>query len=104
MGSGTFRDTIIIKRNKGEQGTKGQLLNTFNIIRTTKADVKILSGAELIKSGVSLNTEYASILIRRESRLKHKDVIEWEGNDYTVNSIRPYKRNRQMIVSVSRDI
>ena len=104
MKSGRLRDNIIIKRSKGEQGSKGQLLNTFNIICRAKADFKVLSGSEQIKAGISLNTEYASVLIRRNDKIKHKDIIEWNGDDYTVGAIRPMNKNSQMLITVSRDI
>lgn len=104
MRAGRLRHQIIIKRSKGEQGDKGQLLNTFDTVQRVKANVQILSGAEMVRSGIALNTEYASILIRRSNEICHDDVIEWKGNDYTINSIKPDDKNRQMVITVSRDI
>ena len=104
MRAGRLRHQILLKRNTGEQGSKGQLLNNFTVIRSIKANVQVLSGSEMIKAGVSLNTEFCSILIRRSNELQHKDIIEWKGNDYTITSIKPDDRNREMVITVARDI
>ncbi len=104
MRSGRLRHQIKIKRHTGEQGSKGQLLNNYNVVRSSKANVQVLSGSELIKAGVSSNTEVCSILIRRSAEIQHDDIIEWRGNDYTINSIKPDDKNRQLIITVSRDI
>jgi len=104
MRAGRLRHQILLKRNTGEQGSKGQLLNNYAIIQTIKANVQVLSGSELIKAGVSSNTEFCSILIRRSNKVQHKDIIEWRGNDYTITSIKPDDKNRQMVITVARDI
>lgn len=104
MRSGQLKDKITINKPTDDRTEEGDEAGTVTKIFDAKADVKILSAAELLKSGLSLTTEYASILMRRDSRLKYHHSINFFGNEYKVESIRPTDNRMDMIVTISRDI
>ncbi len=102
--SGQLKDKIIINRETDAQNEYGGLSNNLVKVFSTKANVKVLSATELLKAGVELTNEYISIKMRYDKRLQYEHSINYEGNNYEVESIRPDDRKRSMIVVAHREI
>ena len=90
----------------------GTTKDTFgNIIKATeqkvmeaKANVQVISGAERISQGTALDTEFISIMMRSDTRIKHDLTLLWNGNRYTIDNIRPDDKNMKVIVQASREL
>lgn len=104
MRSGKLKELITINKPSGDQDSEGYELNTVVKVFAAKADVKILSATELLKAGLALTTEYASVKMRYDKRLQYEYSINYAGNEYDVESIRPNDRKTEMIVTISRDV
>lgn len=104
MRSGQLKDKITINKPSDERTPEGDELGTVIKVFDARANVHILSASELLKSGLSLTTEYASVLMRLDSRLEYQHSINFNGNEYEVESIRPTDNRMDMIVTISRDI
>ena len=104
MRSGRLKDKITIQSQPDTTDVYGEELNVFNDVFSAKCDFKIMSGTEMLKSGLALNDEVASILMRFDGRLKYKHLVLHKLNRYEVGAIKPTKNNRDMIVTVSRQV
>ena len=103
MRSGRLRDSVIIQSKVDGTDDRGESIDEFITVFKAKCDFKIVSGIDLLQAGLSLNNEFASILMRFDSRLNHKHIITYNDNQYEVASIKP-TTHRDMIVTVSRQI
>lgn len=104
MQSGKLNKKVTINKPSDEQTAEGY--DTGKVIKVfgAKANVRILSASDLIKAGVELTKEYASIKMRYNSKIQFNYSLNYNGNEYSINSIRPDDKNKEMIVTVSRDI
>jgi SPP1 family predicted phage head-tail adaptor len=82
----------------------GRLSKISTRIFDIRGNVQVLSGSELVKAGVSLSNEYVSIVARHDVRILHKHFLEWKGELYSIESIRPSDNNLQMIITASREV
>ena len=104
MRAGRLRELITISKRTEEQGTHRQQLKTLEKLFSARANVKVVSGVELLKAGASLTKEVVSILMRYDARLKYDHFVTHNSNDYDVVSIKPTEKNRDMIITATRDI
>ena len=104
MRIGRLRDNLVIKKPDGKQDSYGSESGNYIKVFSARGNFSILSGSQLVKANVELTKEYASILMRYTDRLKHEHVIEFKGNIYDVEGIKPDGKNHAMTVTVSRDI
>ena len=102
--SGRLRDKIIIQSQPDISNDFGEEVDRFNEVFKSKANVKVISGLELLKAGVASNKEVVSILMRYNKRLQYDHLILFKGNRYEVSSIKPTDRNSDMIVTASREV
>lgn len=104
MQAGRLRDLIIIEEKPDLTDEYGEEVEVFNEVFRAKSDFRVMSGAEIVKAGASLSTEIATVLMRKDRRLKYDHFINFEGRRYRVESIKPNKKYRDIIVTVSRQI
>lgn len=98
-----LRDRIIVKKPDGKQDEYGAESGNFIVIFRPACEFSVMSGTQLLKSGVELTREYASIKMRYTRKVEHDCIIEFNGGDYEVEGIKPDKRYHYMYVTVSRD-
>ena len=103
--SGSFHHKISISKSSDDLDEFNKLVTTKIAVFDARANVQILSGSELLKSGMELSSEFLSILMRKDRRLLHEHFITWNGNEYSINMIRPSDDNArlEMIVTASRE-
>lgn len=104
MRAGRLKNRIIIQSQPSLTDDYGEEVNTFNDVFSPKCNFKIMSGVELLKAGVSLNTEVATILMRADKRIKHDHLVLHKNNRYEISSIRDAEDDKDIIVTVSRQI
>lgn len=68
-----------------------------------RCNVQVLSGSELLKAGMELTSEFISVLARYDKRLNDDHFLNWEGKEYTVQSIKPSDDKRRMTITASRE-
>ena len=102
--SGRLRHKIIIQSQPEGSDDFGEEIEQFNEVFKSKANVKIISGVELLKAGAASNKEVASILMRYSKRLHYDHLILFKGNRYEVVSIKPDDKYMDMIVTASREV
>ena len=102
--SGELNHKIAITKLSGTQDDYGSEIEDYVDVFSAKANVRVLSAAELLKSGLALTVEYITIKMRFDSRLNHDHFISYLSNKFAVNSIRPNDKMTEMIVTASRDI
>lgn len=71
----------------------------FNI----RCNVQIISGTEILKNGMLMSSEYVSTLANYDRRLKKDHVFIWKGGEYNIDMIRPDEREKDMIITASRE-
>jgi hypothetical protein len=103
--SGSYYHKIFITKSSDEVDEFNKLVSTKIPVFQARSNVQILSGSELLKSGMELSSEFLSILMRRDRRLLHEHFITWEGNEYSIDMIRPSDDNARLeiIVTASRE-
>ena len=102
--SGKLRHKIIIQSQPENSDDFGEEVDSYNEVFKAKANVKIISGLELLKAGAASNKEIASILMRYSKRLQYDHLILFKGNHYEVASIKPDDKYMDMIVTASREV
>lgn len=102
--AGRLRDKILLKRKTSSQDGFGRKLEQYQLVTSLRCDVEVINGVELIKSGIALNAEYISILARFDNRVTHDLYIEWEGNLYSLNTLKPAKDKGYMVIAASRQL
>jgi len=104
MRSGALRDTVIIKRKIDGEDSYGDPTETTETLYKAKADVRYISGSDLIKAGAHLNIDVITVKMRLDKRMNHNCILEVNGLDYEVGSIKPEKNHREFIVTASREL
>jgi len=104
MRIGRLRDSITIQKQTDEQTDYGGEKKLFNDLFAARANIKVISGVELLKAGVASNTEVISILMRYDSRIEYDHVVLFKTAQYEISSIKPDDKYLSMIVSASRTI
>lgn len=104
MRSGRLRDSVTIQSQPDLTDDYGEEVETYNNVFSAKCNFRVVSGVELVKAGVAMNTEVATLLMRNDNRLKYEHLVLYKGNRYEVSSINPSDNNREMIVTVTREI
>ena len=104
INAGRLRHKLIVKSMENTRDSTGRNTKVTQRLFDMRCNVQVLSGSELIKAGVNLSNEYVSVLTRFDARLLHKHFLEWKGELYSVESIRPSDDNLQMIITAQREV
>ena len=104
MRSGRLKDRIVIQSQPDLTDEHGEEVKTYNQVFKAKCNFRVISGVELLKAGVTLNVEVASILMRTDNRLQYDHLVLHKGNRYEISSIKPAEKPRESIVTVTREI
>lgn len=104
MRAGALRDKVTIKRKIDAQDDYGEPVDTTEKVYDAKADVRYMSGSDLIKAGVQMNLEVITVKMRFDKRLTHDSILETNGVDYNVNNIKPERNRREFIITASREL
>lgn len=104
INAGRLRHKLIVKSMDNVRDATGRNTKVISRVFEMRGNVQVLSGSELIKAGVNLTNEYVSIVARYDSRLLYKHFLDWHGELYSVESIRPSDDNLQMIITAQREV
>ena len=104
ISAGRLRHKLTVKSMDNDKDSTGRLVKVSTRMFDIRCNVQVLSGSELIKAGVNLSNEYISIVARYDSRLMYKHFLDWHGELYSVESIRPSDDNLQMIITAQREV
>ena len=105
MSSGRYKHKINFVRTGSTTDAFGVVRNATDIkVLEAKGNVLIISGAERINQGTALDTEFVSVMLRSDTRIKHDLTMIWEGKRYNIDNIRPDDRKMRMVVQGSREI
>lgn len=104
MRSGKLRDVLAVKIQTEKQDDYGERVNEYVHVNNHACNVMVISGSELLKAGIQLTSEYISILMRNTSDVVYERFIQWRGNIYSIESIKPSNRDRDLIVIATRGI
>ena len=104
ISSGRLRHKINVKILANVKDDTGRSSKVYNKHFSMRCNVQILSGSELIKSGVNLSNEYVSILARSDRRLMHNHFFEWKGNMFSIEAIKPSDDELHMVITGRREI
>lgn len=103
--SGRLKHKVKFVRDGSTKDAFGVVVKgTETKVMDAKANVQVLSGSERISQGTALDTEFISVLLRSDTRIKHDLTMMWNGNRYTIDNIRPDDKNMKTIVQASREI
>ena len=104
MRIGRLRETILIERKTNEQDSYGAEVESYITYFKAKADVKYLSGIDLIQAGLATNVEAITVLIRFDERLSFNCFLSTKGSRFNVVGIRPDNKSRNMIITATREV
>ena len=104
INAGRLRHKLTVKSMESTRDSTGRNTKVTSRVFDMRCNVQVLSGSELIKAGVNLTNEYVSIVARYDSRLLYKHFLDWHGELYSVESIRPSDDNLQMIITAQREV
>lgn len=104
MKSGRLRHRITVKARSTAQDEYGEQVELYSDLFHAMADVRVLSSQARLESGLSMNSEYKTLLMRYDARLKYEYYIESDGYIYSVISINPDNKKREMVVTIERDV
>lgn len=104
MKSGSLRSTVQVKRKSDEQDDYGALTTKTVNLYKAKANIRYLSGSELIKASVQTNIEVATVKMRYDKRMGYDCVLCFDGHEFEVANIKPDDRKREFIVTATREI
>lgn len=103
MQSGRLRHIVYAKSVSHEQDDYGKQLDIFNDVFKFRANVQILNGTELLKSGAVHSGEFLSILARNDARLSYEHILVWNDNKYILETIKRSDDSREMMITASRE-
>ncbi len=104
INAGRLRHKLTVKSMESTRDSTGRNTKVTSRVFDMRCNVQVLSGSELIKAGVNLTNEYVSIVARYDSRLLYNHFLDWHGELYSVESIRPSDDNLQMIITAQREV
>jgi len=102
--AGRLRHKLIVKSMNNVRDNTGRNTKVTTRVFDMRGNVQVLSGSELIKAGVVLTNEYLAIVARFDARLLYNHFLDWRGELYSVESIRPSDDNLQMIITAQREV
>jgi SPP1 family predicted phage head-tail adaptor len=102
--AGKLRHKIEIKSLSNGRDNTGRSTKIYTALFSIRCNVKVLSGSELVKSGVNLSKEYVSIMARGDRRLTHDQFFEYKGNIFSIEAIKPSDNELDIIITGERDI
>lgn len=101
MKAGRKRHVVWVIRQPDELDQYGKEKPAQKLFRI-RCNCQIISASNYIASGASLTSEYVSILARYDRRLLIDDQLEWRGNMYEIEMIKPDEKLYDMIVTCVR--
>lgn len=68
-----------------------------------RCNVQIISGTEIIKAGFAITSEYISVLCNFDKRVSQNNLFEWKNGIYNVDMVKPDDKEKDMIITGSRE-
>lgn len=102
--AGRFIHKVTLKRKSSDQNEFGRKVEQYIDVFSMRCNCEVINGTELIKSGIDTTSMYISILARYDKRISHDLYIEWKGDIYSLNVVKPSDDLRYMVLSVSREL
>lgn len=103
MKAGRKRHLVTVMRKSDELDRFGKQIPPEKMY-SFRCNVAVLSASNPSRNGASLTSEYLSILAAYDKRLKHDDMLQWDGNEYEIEMIKPSINKREMVITARNDI
>lgn len=102
--AGQLNHYVKVVRENTEPDENGEAVGYVKVI-DARADVLVRSGQELAAYGTVVTSEVITVLMWFDERVKNSMFIEWEGNVYRIQHVRPDSTRTSMIVTceIERD-
>lgn len=104
MKAGKLRHKLIVQQQTDRQAPNGEVIEEYEKVFNAKGDFRFVTGSAILKNGMAMTSEYATISMRYDERLSYEHFILFKGNRYSVSMITPNVRYTEMIVTVMRDV
>lgn len=104
MQAGKLRDYVEVQVKSNKKDRYGARIKEWKKLFGAKANVHYLSGSDLVKAGVSINTQVITVLMRRDSRISESCFLSVNGDRFDIGSIRPANKNRDLIIVAEREL
>lgn len=105
MQVGKLRDQIRLLALTGERDAAGELLDTVNEVTTVYADVRVVSGREMIRSGADISQQIFTIRIRARQVLPQWRIEVLSGPNRGVmlgiSSVQPDPARKDTIITAA---
>lgn len=102
--SGRYKHRIEFYVSTMVTNSRGRANPVDTLVFKSMADVSVISSTERINTGVELDVEFISVLMRSDTRLAHNQRLKWKGNVYQITGLKPDNRNRRVVINAQRDI
>mgnify|MGYP006307178349 FL=1 len=103
MRAGQLRESIsIYEEVTSKDSDFGSTESTFNLVMKTRADVKFISGTELLSNETVSNSSKALFTIRLREGIKETMEIEYRGDRYNIEYIEENRKHRIMKLTTSK--
>ncbi len=80
---------VIYERTDTRDSDLGSYKETYSIFLTTRADVRFMSGAEVIQNEALTNTAVVRFIIRYREGIDETMEVEFDGDRYNIKVIEP---------------
>lgn len=104
MPSGKFNELVEVQLKSSKQDKYKAKVNVWTKLYSTKANVRYVSGSDLIKAGVDTNVVVITVLMRRDSRMSEECFLMVSGNRFEVAAVLPTRKRREVLVTATREI
>ncbi|EOC0702530.1 head-tail adaptor protein [Salmonella enterica subsp. enterica serovar Kokomlemle] len=105
MQVGKLRDRIRLLALTGERDALGEPLDTVNEVAAVFADVRVVSGREMIRSGVDINQQIFTIRIRARKVLPQWRIEVLSGPNrgvmLSISSVQPDPACKDTIITAA---
>ncbi|EBJ4581414.1 hypothetical protein DVD34_25610, partial [Salmonella enterica] len=105
MQVGKLRDRIRLLALTGDRDAAGEPLDTVNEVATVYADVRVVSGREMVRSGVDINQQIFTIRIRAREVLPQWriEVLSGPNRDVmlSISSVQPDPARKDTIITAA---
>ncbi|ECF2367647.1 hypothetical protein E1890_23945 [Salmonella enterica subsp. enterica serovar Mountpleasant] len=105
MQVGKLRDRIRLMTLTGERDSLGEPLNTLTEVATVYADVRVVSGREMVRSGVDINQQIFTIQIRARQILPQWRIEIISGPNkgvmLDISSVQPDQDRKKITITAT---
>src|SRR5690554_4851996 len=102
MRVGGMRHTIEVQRRTTERNGFGELVETWGVIATVRAQVTVEGGAQVVQQDEVGNTQALKVQVWGHVDVMEHDRIIWRNGTYYIDSIPPSYDDRTKVLICRR--